>query len=60
MNNYGSQLQTDGCSCGVFVCMWMDFLSHGFNYKLVNNNKMEHFRLYIAISLREGFLIFLF
>jgi Ulp1 family protease len=59
MNNYGSKLQHDGCSCGVFVCMWMDFLSHGFDYSLVDNNNMEHFRLYIAFSLKEGFLIFL-
>ena len=55
MKNHGSQLQNDGSSCGVFVCMWMDFLSHGYDYKCVEHDKMPHFRLYIAVSLKEGF-----
>ena len=54
MDNFNCPKQMDGYNCGVFTIMFMEFISHGIDYKLVNHNYMDHFRSYIAITLKQG------
>ena len=54
MDDYNCPKQQDGYNCGVFCMMFMDFISHGYDYCLVEHSRMSHFRSYIAISLKQG------
>ena len=54
MDNFNCPKQMDGYNCGVFTIMFMEFISHGIDYKLVNHSYMDHFRSYIAITLKQG------
>ena len=54
MDDYNCPKQQDGYNCGVFCMMFVDFISHGYDYCLVEHSRMSHFRSYIAISLKQG------
>jgi Ulp1 family protease len=54
MDDYSGPKQQDGYNCGVYTMMLMDFISHGYDYRLVEHSRMSHFRSYIAISLKQG------
>jgi len=54
MDDFNCPKQMDGHNCGVFTIMFMEFIAHGSDYSFVNHYNMDHFRSYIAISLKQG------
>jgi Ulp1 family protease len=54
MDNYDCPKQDDFWNCGVYTTMWMDFISNGYDFKLINPFTVYRFRLYMALSIKQG------
>ena len=37
--------------------MFIDFISHKYNYKLINQSLIPAYRMYIAFSIKNGYLV---
>jgi len=54
MDNYDCPKQEDYYNCGVYTIMWMDFISNGYDFKLINPSTVDRFRIYMALSIKQG------